>query len=233
MPAPPFRIKICGITRAEDAIEAVAAGADAIGLNFYLKSSRYVDNDTLFELRGVLTRLDELRFSLNRRIDAVGVFVNPSRAQVLRSLSDRHLTATQLHGDEPPEFVAQLPDSLVIRARRMDERGVAGIAEDLEACQAAGRLPDAVLVDAATPGRYGGTGETVSWAGLADHSEWLGDVPLILAGGLTPDNVAEAIRIVRPAGVDVASGVESSPGVKDHDKMRRFIEAAKSALESL
>ncbi|MGI9430509.1 MAG: phosphoribosylanthranilate isomerase, partial [Bythopirellula sp.] len=112
-------------------------------------------------------------------------------------------------------------------------RGVAAIAEDLEACRSAGRVPQAVLVDAFTPGRYGGTGETVSWAGLVDYKKWLGDVPLILAGGLTPENVAEAIRTVRPYGVDTASGVESSPGVKDHQKMQSFISAAKSAFEQI
>jgi phosphoribosylanthranilate isomerase len=84
-----------------------------------------------------------------------------------------------------------------------------------------------------TPGRYGGTGETVSWSGLADHGRWLHNVPLILAGGLTPDNVAEAIRIVRPHGVDVASGVESSPGKKDHAKVRDFIAAAREAFAQI
>src|SRR5690606_30125569 len=116
--------------------------------------------------------------------------------------------------------------------------GVAAIADDLAACQAAGRLPDAVLVDAMSTGQYGGTGKTVPWAALADYRQrlqkrGLGDVPLILAGGLTPENVAEAIRTVRPAGVDVASGVEKSPGVKDHDKVQRFVESAKEAFALL
>jgi len=105
--------------------------------------------------------------------------------------------------------------------------------KDLAACEAAGRLPDAVLVDALTPGRYGGTGETVSWAGLADYRKWLGEMPLILAGGLTPENVAEAIRTVQPYGVDVASGVESSPGVKDHGKVQAFVDAAKAAFNEI
>jgi phosphoribosylanthranilate isomerase len=103
----------------------------------------------------------------------------------------------------------------------------------LQACRAAGRCPDAILVDALTPGRYGGTGETVSWVGLADHKRWLGDTPLILAGGLTPDNVAEAIRIVKPHAVDVASGVESAPGKKDPAKVRDFIAAARAAFDAL
>ena len=121
----------------------------------------------------------------------------------------------------------------VVRARRMDDRGVAAIAADLQACRDAGWPPAAVLVDAMTPGRYGGTGETVSWVGLADHKRWLGDTPLILAGGLTPDNVAEAIRIVRPAAVDVASGVETSPGKKDPAKVRDFVANALGAFEAL
>ncbi len=87
-----------------------------------------------------------------------------------------------------------------------------------------------MLIDSATPGRYGGTGETVSWIGLADHKRWLGETPLILAGGLTPDNVAEAIHIVKPYGVDVASGVESAPGKKDPIKVRDFIAAARAAF---
>jgi phosphoribosylanthranilate isomerase len=94
------------------------------------------------------------------------------------------------------------------------------------------RLPDAVLIDAAATGQYGGTGTTVSWNGLADFRRWLHNVPLILAGGLTPDNVAEAIRVVRPHAVDVASGVESSPGKKDHIKIRDFVAAAVSAFDS-
>lgn len=225
MPAPTFRIKICGITRADDARAAIEAGADAIGLNFYPKSSRYLDA----EARGRVI-CKEVWFGTAK---IVGVFVNASPVDIRHRIGDCRLNAVQFHGDESPSEVAEFSEIEVIRARRIGERGVAAIAEDLEACAAAGRLPDALLVDAAAPGQYGGTGKTVSWAGLADYPRWLGDLPLILAGGLTPENVAEAIRIVRPAGVDVASGVESSPGVKDHDKMRRFIEAAKTAFETL
>jgi phosphoribosylanthranilate isomerase len=94
-------------------------------------------------------------------------------------------------------------------------------------------VPAAILVDAMTPGRYGGSGETVSWLGLVDYRQWLGETPLILAGGLTPDNVAAAIRIVRPHGVDVASGVENSPGKKDAAKVRDFVAAAQAAFAAL
>jgi phosphoribosylanthranilate isomerase len=178
--------------------------------------------------------LRSLKRTLYRPFHQVGLFVNASVEEIRNRVDLAQIDIIQIHGDEPPEFLTQLPKELpIIRARRMDDRGVAAIAEDIEACRAAGRVPDAVLVDAFTPGRYGGTGETVSWAGLADHPRWLGDVPLILAGGLTAENVAEAIRIVRPAGVDTASGVESSPGVKDPDKIRRFVEAAREALERL
>lgn len=225
MTASPFRIKICGITRAEDAQTAFAAGADAIGVNFYPKSPRY--------LKASSVQLFQLHRSIYRPFVTVGLFVNSTVAEICERMDLAKIEAIQLHGDEPPEFLTELPGLPIIRARRMDDRGVAAIAEDIEACRSAGRVPDAVLVDAFTPGRYGGTGETVSWAGLADHPKWLGDVPLILAGGLTPDNVAEAIRIVRPAGVDVASGVESAPGIKDAKKVRDFVAAAKTAFDSL
>jgi phosphoribosylanthranilate isomerase len=214
-----FRIKICGVRSREDATAAAEAGADGVGLNFYPQSPRFISRETAQKaLTGQVG------------VEAVGVFVN-SLPETIQSIATAiGLTAIQLHGDEPPESLVALPGLPVILARRLDDRGVAAIAEDLEACRAAGRLPDAVLVDALTPGRFGGTGETASWAGLADYRQWLGEMPLILAGGLTPENVAEAIRIVRPFGVDVASGVESSPGVKDHDKIRRFVEAAREAF---
>lgn len=218
-----FRIKICGITRPSDAQLAFEAGADAIGLNLYHESPRFVSAPALLEIVEAVPG-----------VQRVGVFVNAHLDSIFATCTQLDLTATQLHGDEPAEFLATCNcDRPIIRARRIDERGVAAIAEDLQRCEAAGRLPDAVLVDAYTPGRYGGTGETVSWAGLADYRKWLGNIPLILAGGLTPENVAEAIRTVRPHGVDVASGVEISPGVKDAKKLRSFIETAKSALEAL
>ncbi len=219
-----FRIKICGITIDEDVHAAFRLGAHTLGLNFYEKSTRYIS----------VERAAKLSFSrLVPSPSAIGVFVNADLATICGHVERLALSGIQLHGDEPPEFLTDLPDVPIVRARRMDDRGVAAIAADLEACEAAGRLPDAVLVDAYTPGRYGGTGETVSWSGLADYRKWLGNIPLILAGGLTPDNVAEAIRTVRPYGVDTASGVERSPGVKDHAKMQSFIQNAKVAFEQI
>ncbi|MBL9163138.1 MAG: phosphoribosylanthranilate isomerase [Planctomycetaceae bacterium] len=230
-----FRIKICGITNVEDAISAVDAGADAIGLNFYEKSPRCV-------------RLPDARIisdSATGGTLSYGVFVNHSIDDVARIREQANLDGLQFHGDESAELVAhwcqtfhdrmwgEFPRSLVIRARRLDARGLQAISEDLETCRAAGGCPTAILIDSAIPGHYGGSGQTLSWSGVVDYQRWLGDVPLILAGGLTPDNVAEAIRIVRPAAVDVASGVESSPGKKDLSKVRDFVAAAQAAFESL
>ena len=192
-----------------------------MGLNFYQESKRFLSSLQERELASVVPCL------------RVGLFVNSPRDDILAIRERNSLDAIQLHGDESPEFLSELSGLPIIRARRMDGHGVAAIAEDLKACRDAGREPDAILVDALSPGSYGGTGETVSWAGLTDYREWLGEVPLILAGGLTPDNVAEAIRIVRPDGVDVASGVESSPGVKCPEKMRLFVQRAKSAFDAL
>jgi phosphoribosylanthranilate isomerase len=226
-----FRIKICGVTNVDDAVAAVDAGADAIGLNFYEKSPRLVDAERAAEIALAIG---------NSKADRVGVFVNATPAHIEATVKEGALSSIQLHGDEPPEVVAHFAQPRrparfafhvqVIRARRMGDDGVASIARDVAACRECGWGPTAVLVDSATPGRYGGTGATVSWVGLADHKRWLGDIPLILAGGLTPDNVAEAIRIVRPYGVDVASGVESAPGKKDPVKVRDFVAAARAAF---
>lgn len=228
-----FRIKICGITNIEDAQAAADAGADAVGLNFYQKSSRCVS----------VEQARQIVWSLDSRPTRVGVFVNMTPSRIQEIITQVGLSAIQLHGDESPETVAQTAlikrppdfrgDSPIIRARRMGKGGVAEIASDFNACVAAGVRPVAILLDALSPGRYGGTGETVSWAGLADHERWLAKTPLILAGGLTPDNVAEAIRIVQPHAVDVAGGVESAPGKKDAIKMRDFIAAAREAFASV
>lgn len=224
-----FRIKICGITNEADALAAAHAGADTIGLNFYPKSPRFIEPEIAWT---ILTAVPP-------QLGRVGVVVNENTETVNRlllklgSILPSGLQAIQLHGDEPPEILREIRAKHLIRARRFTEEGIAAIAADLEACDKMRRLPDAVLVDAATPGRYGGTGTTVSWSGLADYRRWLHNVPLILAGGLTPENVAEAIRIVRPHGVDVASGVESSPGKKDHAKVRDFVAAAREAFAGL
>jgi phosphoribosylanthranilate isomerase len=219
-----FRIKICGVTNINDAQVAVDAGADAIGLNFYGRSPRHVSSNAA----------QFIAERLKGDVDRVGVFVNAPADAIREICRASSIGIVQLHGDEPTEFLRELKGKLeIIRARRLDAGGIAAIDVDLQACAyASGSPPSAVLIDAAAAGQYGGTGTTVDWRQLAGHESML-SAPLILAGGLTPDNVAEAIRIVRPKAVDVASGVESSPGKKDAAKVRDFIAAARDAFEHL
>ena len=216
-----FRIKICGITSSDDARAAVAAGADAIGLNFYPRSKRFVSPEVAAQIAAALP--DD--------VIAVGVFVNTAAEEINEVARQVGLDCVQLHGDEPPAFAAQLaPGVLVVRAHRCGVDGLAPLAQYLTACRAAGRVPDAVLVDADAGGDYGGTGEAADWSLVAREKHVLGEVPLVLAGGLTADNVAAAVTAVRPHGVDVASGVESAPGQKDAALVQRFVAAARQAL---
>jgi phosphoribosylanthranilate isomerase len=224
-----FRIKICGVTNVQDAAAAVDAGADAIGLNFYQKSSRHIGIDAARKIA------DALGDSVAR----VGVFVNQIESEIDLARDAVGLWYVQLHGDESPESIQSLAQRYdIIWARRYPrtELDVVGqiLRDILQYTSVVGWQPQGTLIDAAAPGQYGGSGETVSWDALRDYRARLGDVgTLILAGGLTPDNVAEAIHIVRPAAVDVASGVESSPGKKDHIKVRDFIQAAQAAFEAI
>jgi phosphoribosylanthranilate isomerase len=159
------------------------------------------------------------------------VFVDATADEIQRVRDTASLGAVQLHGDEPPELLAALPaDLLIVRAFRMRDSGLAPLADYLAAAEAAGRMPNAVLIDAHSPRAHGGTGQTVDWQRVSDERSMLGDIPLILAGGLTPRNVADAIGLARPYGVDTASGVEISPGVKDASLLHGFVAAAREAL---
>jgi phosphoribosylanthranilate isomerase len=199
------RIKICGITNSADALAAVKAGANLLGFNFYEKSARYVSTDETAKIRA----------QLPKRIEAVGIFVNAAPPDVAAVCKSLKLDAAQLHGDESPEDVAEAARSVpVIKAFRVEPDFRLETLEE---------FPEAFayLFDAAQTGQYGGTGRTTDWdvarrAALASR--------IILAGGLKVENVAAAIRIVRPYGVDVASGVESKPGKKDHGRLREFIQ---------
>ena len=211
-----FRIKICGITNVEDAQAATDAGADAIGLNFYEKSPRVIVPETARQMAE----------AVGNAIAKVGVFADAPASEIVETFDRVGLDWIQLHGDEPPELLAELGDRPVIKAMACREGGLGRVAEYLERCRALDRLPRAVLIDAYAPGQVGGTGKVVDWDRLADWRETLGGVPLVLAGGLTPENVDRAIATVRPRAVDTASGVESSPGKKDAVMVAAFVVAA-------
>ena len=219
-----FRIKICGITNVEDAIAAVDAGADAIGLNFYENSPRCVELDVAKQIAAAT------------EIVRVGVFVNHSAEEMWQAWNAGGLWFAQIHGDETPGMLKPIAEMDIITVRRFSENEIDPVGvllqDMLQFTSVIGWMPQAMLVDAAVPGEYGGTGAKADWHSLQGYEHRLGPgTDLILAGGLTPENVAEAIRIVRPAAVDVASGVESSPGKKDPHKVRDFVAAAKAAFE--
>jgi phosphoribosylanthranilate isomerase len=204
------RVKICGVTRLEDAKEAWAAGADALGLNFYPRSPRYVQPE-------VAAALARTRPALGA---VVGVFVNESPDTIRARVRECGLTVVQLHGDEPPEACTGFGVP-VIKALRV--RGPEDVAK-ARTYVGAGDVAT-LLLDGAAPG-YGGGGVTFDWSLVARLTD--AGLPVLVAGGLGPDNVAEAVRATRPYGVDVASGVESSPGIKDARAVRAFIRNAKT-----
>jgi len=202
------RIKICGITNLDDAQAAVAAGADALGFVFYDKSPRYL----------TIPAAAEISRQLPPSVLRAGVFVNAPEDFVLRAMGECGLGLLQFHGDEPPAFCMQF-GLMSMKAFRIRD---AGTLKELARYQT-----DAWLLDAYSPEAVGGTGEKFNWA-LAVEAQKFGKL-IFLAGGLTPENVAEAVRQVRPFGVDVSSGVEAFPGRKDHAKLRAFINAVKTA----
>jgi phosphoribosylanthranilate isomerase len=216
------RIKICGITNVHDAELAVQLGADALGFNVYYRASkRWVAPSVAMRIASG---------ALPPFVEPVLLFVNEPLVHALelaRSLSYWHpLNTIQWHGDAPelppPPPWRFIPAFPIVDAASLDK-----VSDYLARCRAASGLrPAAVLLDGHSPGLYGGTGQTAPWQLLADFDP---GVPVILAGGLTPDNVAEAVRIVRPYAVDVASGVEAAPGVKDPEKLRRFIDNVRGA----
>ncbi|MBC8356118.1 MAG: phosphoribosylanthranilate isomerase [Planctomycetes bacterium] len=217
-----FKIKICGINSIKDAQLTGLAGADAVGLNFYESSPRHVDLPTAEKIVGVL----------RPTVKRVGLFVNSAAVEINQVAEQLQLDYIQLHGDEPPELLADLSERPIIRAFRFGETGADDIARFLEAC-GDGRRPDSILVDALKPGEFGGTGEVADWDAVSNAKAAFGDIPLVLAGGLTPFNVADAIEKVRPVAVDTASGVERRPANKDPMLVRAFVNAAKKAFAEL
>lgn len=202
------KVKICGITSVEDAQMAIAAGADLLGFVFYEKSPRHV----------TLEQAAAIARTVPPYVLRVGLFVNAPEAEVGEALSACGLQLLQFHGDETPEYCRQF-SAMSMKAFRV---------KDAATIQSLPEYPtDAWLLDAFVPGQQGGTGHTFNWD-LAVEAVKLGR-PVFLAGGLTPENVGEAVRRVRPFGVDVSSGVEAGPGKKDPAKVKAFIAAAKAA----
>jgi phosphoribosylanthranilate isomerase len=201
-----LRVKICGVTRLEDALAAARLGADALGFNFWPRSKRFV----------APAAAGEIVRSLPAGVATFGIFVDPTRDEVLAALDASGVAAVQLHGDESPALCASLPVPVVKAIRVEDGRSLA---------QLASYEVRAFLLDAPSPG-YGGSGASFDWTLAAAVAS---ELPILLAGGLRPENVAEAVRTVRPLGVDVASGVESAPGVKDLARMALFIRLAREA----
>lgn len=220
MAAPsPFRVKICGITREEDALAAVAAGADALGFVFAESSPRRVAPETARRLAALLPPT----------VAAIGVFASAGAERIRAIAREANCRVAQVHGEEAARELLRDadPSLLVIPAVRLAS------ASDARALP--GRFPGAaaLLCDSAAPaesGREGGTGVAFPWEWLAGVAL---DLPLVLAGGLTPENVALAIRAVRPAAVDVSTGVEAAPGVKDERRVAAFVAAARAAFALL
>lgn len=205
------KIKICGIKNVTDALAAMDAGADLIGFNFYPKSPRYIDVGICRDIMSVMRRYGHVTY--------VGVFVNASIEETRATIETCGLSLAQLHGDETSEMLRAL-DGKAFKAFR-------GVPADI--CGFARSESPALLVDAAVKGVYGGSGAIADWNGAAQLAK---KYPLLLAGGLTPENVAEAVGRVKPWGVDVASGVESAPGEKDASKIKAFVKAILDIRES-
>lgn len=211
-------IKICGVTRVEDAVAAEQAGAGAIGINLYNRSPRYVPRSEVPQL-----------LSAVNAVSKVAVLVHPSVEELLQVLG-LGFDVVQIHAPNVRGLARPLMESgmpVIATAGVSSADDVPAAKRAVEEWKAAGVNVLALLVDAKVAGYFGGTGQVAAWDALAGQDF---GVPLILAGGLGPENVAAAIRQVRPHGVDVASGVEMKPGIKDHQRLRAFVAAARPAL---
>ena len=209
----PVRIKICGIMNVADAELTASLGADWIGLNFCPGSPRRIYAS---QARTIID-------SLNSAVEPVALFIGPSLASAQTMAVRLGVETVQIY--DAPRKVLPVGLRWACAFSIENRESLQRVTSYLDIQRGAGTLPHAILVDAHVPGMHGGTGQTAPWHLLADFKP---GVPLILAGGLTPENVADAIRIVQPYAVDVASGVESAPGKKDPEKLRRFIDAARS-----
>ncbi|MEK9577246.1 MAG: phosphoribosylanthranilate isomerase [Halieaceae bacterium] len=207
-----MQVKICGITNSEDARAAVDAGADAIGLIFYQGSKRCIDERLAAEIVSLLPPYTSIN----------ALFVNPTEAEVRKVLSTVDVSQIQFHGEEPPAFCEDFGRPYVKSIPVVDTTRMRALVADHTNARA-------YLFDTHVPGEHGGTGKTFDWTKMPEKN--IGH--RILAGGLDTENVAKAIRIARPDAVDVSSGVESQPGIKNHETLKRFIAAAKQAGKDL
>jgi phosphoribosylanthranilate isomerase len=208
------KIKICGITNLSDALHATQCGADMLGFNFYQKSPRYIDP---LSAAGIIAKIPE-------NVKNVGVFVNANNDAILETVKTARLDAVQLHGDESPTFVGHLGRQFesgieIIKALRVNN--------DFRPDDAVDYDVDALLLDGFSPLEFGGTGNTFDWSVAIKVSQRF-QGQLYLAGGLTSENVADAIEAVRPYAVDACSSLESKPGYKDQQKVEEFIDAVRS-----
>jgi len=201
-------MKVCGITRLEDALHAVEHGATALGFVFWPPSPRFISSD----------RAAQIVAELPDEVTTVGVFVNEAVDEIRSVVAKTGIIAVQLHGDEPPSY-ADAIGCPILRSTTVDAAAAVGDAWPMSTT---------LLVDAADLVRRGGTGQVVDWSRAAALARTR---PIVLAGGLTPDNVADAIAMVRPYGLDVSSGVEAAPGVKDKQKVTHFLANARYALQ--
>ncbi|NWF76977.1 MAG: phosphoribosylanthranilate isomerase [Nitrospirae bacterium] len=205
----PVRVKICGITNIADAFAAIEAGADALGFVFYKASPRSITPEKASE---IIRKIPPL-------LSTVGVFVNENPVKIKKIINITRIDVVQLHGEEPPDM-CELISNKIIKAFRVKSL------ESLDPLIHYKNKVSAFLLDTYTPDIFGGTGQIFNWD-IAIDAKQFGQI--ILAGGLTPDNITSAVKRVRPYAVDVSSGIESEKGKKDHKKMKLFIQKAKEA----
>ena len=205
-----LRVKICGLTTPQDAVAAIEFGANALGFNFYPGSKRHIRLETAADWIAALPR----------SVEKIAILVNPSWDEATAAARTAGITALQLHGAEPPEFCRQLREEGIRFEKAIPVTDADSVAD----------LPDfftrTLLLDSGGAGEFGGSGRVFPWEIARDFVQSNPPLRVVLAGGLTPENVAEAVALVRPFGVDVTSGVESTPGRKDYGLMRAFIAAA-------
>jgi phosphoribosylanthranilate isomerase len=202
-----IKIKICGITNIDDAMASVGLGADALGFNFYKKSPRYIEPEKAAEIIAQLPPF----------IVPIAIFVNEREEKILETLKTSCIHGVQFHGDETPEFCQRFGNHVIKAFQVKDKESLKHMSH---------YRVSAYLLDSYREGVRGGTGETFDWH-LAVVAKTFGRI--ILAGGLNPENVAEAVKLVQPYGVDVAGGVEREKGIKDHGKLRKFITEVRRA----